>query len=415
MSQLQRSFATTARVLRDRQVRSLLGAFALSTASGWAYAVALAVFAYRQGGPSAVGLLWLVLMVPAGVAAPFLAALADRFRSERVLALSLAARGALMLACAAAVFVDVTPLVVFGLAIVASLLARLAGPAQAATLPRLVSGDEGLAAANTLVSQIEALATVAGPAIAGLLLAFGNVSGAILFAGLGVLSASLLAGRILAPAPEVRPDAAAGGRLSELVEGVAVVARDRSLRVLVALFGAQTFLAGALNVFLVIVSVRLVHLGESGVGFLNGALGVGGGLGAFIALVLAGRHLPASVRAGLLLWGLPLTAVAIWPDPLVALAALACVGAGNTLLDVGVFTSIQQSAPPAALGRVFGVIEGIGVLAVGLGALAAPALVAACGIRWSLAGAGLALALGSLVTTKRPGREPAPELALAQP
>jgi hypothetical protein len=173
------------------------------------------------------------------------------------------------------------------------------------------------------------------------------------------------------------------------------------MRVLVVLFGAQTLLAGALNVFLVIVAVRLVHLGDSGVGFLNGALGLGGAVGAVVALVLAGRHLPESVRAGLLLWGLPLAALATWPNPVFALVALACVGAGNTLLDVGVFTSIQQTAPPAVLGRVFGVLEGIGVLAVGLGAVAAPALVAACGIRWSLAGAGLAVALGSLVTSSR--------------
>src|SRR6185295_3559769 len=100
------------------------------TASTWAYAVALSVFAYDRGGPGAVGVAWLVLMVPAGVAAPFLAVVADRLPADRVLAVSLAARGVAMVGCAVAVATDVSPFVVLALAVPTSMLARLVGPAQ---------------------------------------------------------------------------------------------------------------------------------------------------------------------------------------------------------------------------------------------------------------------------------------------
>lgn len=407
--QFRRSLGITVGVLADRQLRSLLAAFALSAAGSWAYSVALSVVAYAWGGAGAVGLVWLVLMVPAGVAAPLLAAVADRFRSDRVLAVSLAGRGVAMLVCAVGVAAGVSPVVVIVIAVPASLLARLAGPAQAATLPRLAPHDEGLAAANTLVSQIEALSMIAGPALAGLVLVFAGPVGALVVSGLGVCAAALLAARLRLPAHDARPRTEEEWKLAQLVEGVRVVASDGSLRVLVALFAVQTLLAGALNVLLVIVSVRLLHFGAAGVGFLNGALGVGGTLGALIALALAGRHLLGSVRVGLVLCGLPLAALAAWPNPLFAFMLLALMGAGNTLFDVGVYTSIQRSVPTCALARVFGVLEGIAVLSVGLGALAAPAVIGACGIQYTLAGAGLLVGLISLLPTHTA------RLAAAQP
>jgi MFS family permease len=411
--ELRRSLATTMRVLADQRLRSLLAAFALSTASSWAYAVALSVFAYDRGGPGAVGVAWLVLMVPAGVAAPFLAVVADRLPADRVLAVSLAARGVAMLGCAVAVATDVSPFVVLALAVPTSMLARLVGPAQAATLPRLTGDDDELAAANTIVSQVEALTTIAGPAIAGVVLVVAGAAGALGLAGLGVCAASLLAARLGLPARNAGPEAVDQETLPRLAEGIRVVASDRELRSLVALFGVQTLLAGALNVFLVIISVRVLHFGAAGVGFLNGALGIGGAFGAVVALLLGGRHLLGSVRVGLVLWGFPLAALAAWPNAPFALALLALMGVGNTLFDVGVYTSIQRAVPRSALARVFGVLEGLAVLSVGLGALAAPALVAACGIQYTLAGAGLAVGLTSLLPARSRHPMAAPAAATA--
>jgi hypothetical protein len=380
-------------VFRDRRLRWLLGAFGLSTASGWAYAVALSVYAFAHGGAGEVGLLWIVLMVPAGLAAPFLAAVADSCRSVRVLALSLAARGVLMLVCGLAIETALPSLAVYALAIVASLLSRLAGPAQAATLPALACGSDRLAAANTLVSQIEGLATVAGPALAGLVLAASGPSGAVTFAGFGVLVASVLAARIPVAKSDPHRDPADARGFRQLAMGITVVAQMRALRVLLGLYTAQTMVAGTLNVFLVVIAVRLLGIGASGVGFLNAALGIGGALGGMALLGFARTHLAGSVRIGLLLWSVPLALVAVKPTPVLAFPLLALVGVGNTLLDVGTFTLLQQAAPRHALARVFGVVEGAAVVAVGLGALLAPALLAICGIRCSLILAGLVLAL----------------------
>ena len=66
-------------------LRRLTLAFGGSMAVDWAFTVALAVFAYREGGTAAVGVAGLVRLLPPAVLTPFTSALADRHRRERVL------------------------------------------------------------------------------------------------------------------------------------------------------------------------------------------------------------------------------------------------------------------------------------------------------------------------------------------
>ena len=50
-----------------------------------AHFVALGVFAYEQGGTSAVGLAGLIRLLPAAILTPFASSLGDRYRRERLL------------------------------------------------------------------------------------------------------------------------------------------------------------------------------------------------------------------------------------------------------------------------------------------------------------------------------------------
>ncbi|MEY2514804.1 MAG: hypothetical protein QOJ89_2162, partial [bacterium] len=153
----------------------------------------------------------------------------------------------------------------------------------------------------------------------------------------------------------------------------------------------QTFTRGCLGVLTVIMAIDLLGSGEAGVGVLTSAIGAGAIVGSLGAGMLAGsRALARWEGVGSALWGLPLLACAIFPQPLAVMLFLAAVGVGNALVDVGLFTLPTRIVPEALVGRVFGVFESLGALTVALGSLTAPLLVGALGIRGALFAAGLA-------------------------
>jgi hypothetical protein len=158
------------------------------------------------------------------------------------------------------------------------------------------------------------------------------------------------------------------------------------------LFGAQTVVAGAMGVLVVVSALRLLDLGTAGVGWLYAATGVGGIIGAAVTLVLVGRkRLAGDFGIGLLLWGIPFLVMGIWPNAVVALLMLGVLGIGNTLVDVSGLTLLQRNAPDAVRSRVFGVFESMVAGTIGLGAIIAPLLIAVLGIRAALIATGLFL------------------------
>jgi hypothetical protein len=185
-----------------------------------------------------------------------------------------------------------------------------------------------------------------------------------------------------------------GSVVDELLLGFRTIARERRLRLLVGLFSAQTFVDGMLNVLIVVVALKLLDSGSAGVGFLNSAVGVGGLLGALAAAALVGRgRLAADFGVGIFIWGVPIALVAIWPNQIFALVLLGIVGVGNTIVDVSGMTLLQRAAPDEVIARVFGVMESLFLLTVGLGALAAPLLLNWLGTRGALIAAGALLPL----------------------
>ena len=62
-------------------------AWAAASLGNWAFSILLALYAYREGGAGAVAVALVVRMVPAGLAAPYAAMLADRHSRRWLLTL----------------------------------------------------------------------------------------------------------------------------------------------------------------------------------------------------------------------------------------------------------------------------------------------------------------------------------------
>jgi MFS family permease len=392
VGQLRESSKAFRDVFGNPALRRVELAWAASIFGTWAYGIAVVVYAFEQGGATAVGVVGLARWLSAAAVSPFAALLGDRYDKRLVMVSSDLARVVLIGAAAAAVYTDSPPLVVYVLAALVGVAATAFRPAEAALVPTLARTPEELTAANVTASTIESIGIFGGPAIGGLLLAAtGPATVFAVTAGLLLVSAALLLG--IRPAPEPEP----AGRheesiREELLAGFRAIVGERRLRLLVGLFSAQTFVDGMLSVLIVVVAFDLLDTGRAGVGFLNSAVGIGGLLGALAAAALVGRRrLAADFGLGIFIWGVPIALVAVWPNQVFALVLLGIVGVGNTLVDVSGMTMMQRAAPHEVLARVFGVLESLLLLTIALGSLVAPLLVDWLGARGALVVAGALL------------------------
>ena len=395
---VRESFRALREAFHNRSLRYLELAWAGSIIGSWAYTVALIVYAYDAGGTSAVGLVGLIRWLPSAFASPIASVLGDRYRRVLVMLSADLLRAAALCGMAACVLLDAPTAVVYVLAALVAVISTAFQPAQAALLPALARTPEELTAANVSSSTLESLGFCAGPAIGGVLLAVSTTW--VVFAataGTFVWSALLLAALLKTDEPplirEPRPI------VHEAVEGFRTIARDRRLQLVIGLFSAQTLVNGAMGVLITVSALQLLHIGPGGVGYLNSAVGVGGLIGAVFSLMLVGRRRLAGMF-GIAVAGTggPMIFIAPHPSTAIALVAFALIGISNIVEDVAGFTLLQRTTPSEVLSRVFGVVHSLFFATVAVGAILAPRLVDAIGVRWSLVAVGAVLPVLALAT-----------------
>ena len=379
-------------MFRNPNLRRLQFAWIGSVAGQFSYSIALAIYAYRHGGAAAVGAIALVRSVPAAVLGPFIAGLGDRFRRERVMLGADLTRAALVSFIAFATFAHLPWLVVFAVAAFGPICGMAFHPAQSSLLPALARTPEELTAANVSSSTIESVGAFVGPAVGGLVLAAWGVGAAFVLTAVTYLWSALMVARLAVPS------GAAGTAADEeeadrgFLAGFRAIVATKGLRVIVLLYASQTVVAGAMGVLIVVAALRLFSLGSGGVGWLYSACGVGGVIGALVALALVGRQrLATDFGIGLLLWGVPFIVLGLWTNTVVALVMLGVLGLGNTLVDVSALTLLQRNTDERVRARVFGVIESATTGTMGLGAVVAPLLIGLFGIRAALVATGVFL------------------------
>jgi MFS family permease len=357
----------------------------LATSTGtWGGALVLAVYAYDVGGPAAVGLIGLFRTLPGAFVAPAAALLADRYPRRSVLLATNAVRTATMAGIALGLHLGAGIGLVYALAALLAIAGPSYKPAQAAMFPLLARTPSELTSANVAASILVNVGFLVGAIVGGVLLTVASPA-AVLggFAAMFALSLVPLM-RMTADRRPLAEREAGSGRA--VFEGFRVVRRDAEVRELIGVLSVLTLVEGAIDALVVIAALSFLDMGESGAGYLWAAWGAGAVWGGTLALGLVSRRrLTAGLTVGSLALGGAIALTGVVSAAALAATALAGAGAGYVLVEIAANTLLQRLAPDHVLARVFGVVELLYVVSVGLGSAAGGLLADALGPRGALA------------------------------
>ncbi len=381
---------TVGGVLRDRRQRLLVTAFLGFAVAEYGVWVVLLVYAYGLGGAPFAALVAVAQMVPSALAAPLGAFAGDRFPRGRVLLVAYVVQAVTLLATSAALVVGAAPALVLTIAAANSASITFTRPTHFAVLPDVTDSAAALTGANAVSGLADGLGMLLGPFVAGALLSASGPAAALAAFGaiLSVAAAQIVEVRVASGAGPEHP-LTARAVLGEVLHGFAVLRAEPAVRLPIAVLATMSVVVGALDVLLVAAAIDLLHAGQGWAGYLNAALGLGGIAGAGLAVSLAGRRrLTPALATGSALFGGPVAALGALPTLTTAPLLMGLTGVGRSVASVAGNTLLQRAAPPAAMARVFGVLESLTMVSLALGSVVASALVASVGIAAALLAAG---------------------------
>jgi MFS family permease len=373
-------------VRRNRPLRRLLAALAVSQIGDWLYNLALVVLVYdRTHSVAWTAATTAARVVPMVVLGPFGGVIADRHDRRRLMIVADVLRVGSMLLLALVAAAGLPVLFAPILAAFSTAASSVYPPAVAATLPRLVP-DRDLPAATAARSMIQSVSIIAGPAGGALLLLLGSPAIAFLlnattFAASALILLGLPSGALFAVADR---DADASGVLRELREGAAAL---RGNGLAARLIGADimcSLVYGAQTVLLLLLGRRLGY-GDAGYGYLLAGCGVGGLLGAALAARLSGARSPRHVAVVLLAVAVPSCLLAVTPWLVGAVLLVVAIGAGAVMVEVVTDTALARSLDEAVLARAYGLAYPASIGGIVVGSLIAAPLVAVVGLSGALA------------------------------
>lgn len=382
------------RALRERDFRRVVVALGASAAGDWIYGTALVVYVFEAtGSPTWVAAAGIFRLMPYVFLSPIAGVIADRFDRKKVMVLSDGVRAGLMFALALSAATGTSIVVAIGLAFLATVAATPFTPALSGMIPKLVQ-ERDLAAANAGISTIEHTALVVGPVFGAILLLLGSAAAAFALNGVTFLVSAALVIGIRSSRPATTNDNEIAGLRRQVAEGLRAVSSSASVGIPVVLYALASLAYGFEMVALVVVAERILDIGAEGVGFLNAGIGLGGVAAAGISSRLAedprsGRVLAFSVLS----CGLPLAALAMGGNVVVACVLAALIGGGNIVLEVITVTVLQRLVDERVMARVFGILDSIGVIGILIGSFVAAPLIAAGGIKTALVVIGIGVPL----------------------
>ena len=404
------------RSLKHRNFRLFFSGQIISLVGTWMQNIAQAWLIYRLTGSSVLlGVLGFVSQILIFLLSPLAGLVADRWPRRRVIIATQAA--SMLLAFMLAALTLTGRIRLWDIIVLATLLGVVNAfdvPARQSFLIEMV-GREDLLNAIALNSSMFNGARVAGPAIAGLLVAWIG-EGWCFFAN-GVSYLAVIAGLFMMRIKKTRAAHDGVSPIEKLREGFRFVRHTTPIRALLLLVGLVSFMALPFSVLMPIFAGRILGGGASAYGNLMGAVGVGALCGALaLAMRQQLRGLGNVVAYSAMGLGVSLILFSASRLYWVSLAALVLAGLTMMMQFTSTNTLIQAMVPDRLRGRVMALYAMMFLGMAPIGSLLAGAIADHVGAPITVALGGLASFAGGLVFARKwPAmRAPARELVAAQ-
>jgi MFS family permease len=228
---------------------------------------------------------------------------------------------------------------------------------------------------NAIDSGAYVVASIAGPALAGVLVGAASAEAALLATAVLYIGAFMLLLSMTEPAIE---RIATGSLVRDALAGVGYVLRHRELRGIAVATSVTNIGFGILTVGMPVLLLSQLNAGAASVGVMYAIMGLAG----LVASVVAGR-IPSERRevwfvfVGCCLSGLAMAAMLIAAGVggglVLVGVAMAIFGVSQGPYDIGMFSLRQRVTAPAWMGRAFAVSMSLNFIGMPIGsALAGP-------------------------------------------
>ncbi len=400
MTEARRSWALDTSPLRDPGFRRLFWGVAATMIGQQMTLVAVPFQVYDLTGSSLlVGVTSVVALVPLVVFGLLGGAIADSMDRRRLLLVTGAGSAVTSALLAAQALLpgggDVWLLWVLVAAV--SGFSAVNQPTRSAVIPALV-GAEGVPAANALVMTVRQVGVVAGPLLAGVLIAVGDLFLAYAVDALGfAVAVWLLRGLPLLPPAGVTGPLRLGAAVRGVGEGFAFL---RTQPVLL-----MTFVVDVVAMLFAWPQAVFPELSEGRYAGSPNALGwlfAGVSIGSLLMGLTSGwvsrvDRQGAVVLASIVVWGLAIVGFGLAPTLWLAVLCLAVAGAGDMVSAVLRSSMLQTAAPDAMRGRMQGVFLVVVAGGPRLGDLRAGAVASAAGVGVAMVSGGVVVVVAMVV------------------
>lgn len=380
------------RALGHRNFRFYFFGQAVSVLGSWVQQVALSWLIYRLTGSVALlGVTTFAALLPMLVVGPLAGAWIDRHDKRRLLIL---VQG--LLALQAAVLAGLTaldaigPSLIVAMSVMLGVLNAFDAPLRQSQISAFVGSRSDLPNALALNAMLFNSGRFLGPPLAGLLL--GLTSEAVCFA-INAVSFAALAIGVARIRVEASPRAL-GSMGKVFSEGLRYVATEYPVRMLIFVLATVNITASSYAVLLPVFAKDVFGGDARMLGWLWGAAGAGAFVGTiFLATRKGLPGLIKVVAAGAGVSALGLLAFSYNPMLWLALVAMAAVGFGISICNVGVNMLLQGMAPDHLRGRVVSFFSSTRFGFDAIGGLLAGLVAARIGVQAAMLIEGVLLAL----------------------